>query len=358
MTRPYNFSAGPATLPEEVLREAQAEMLDWKGTGISVMEMSHRSKEFISIAEAAETDLRELLAIPANYKILFLQGGAMGQFAAVPMNLLAGKDSADYVVTGYWSKKAMDEAKSYCRPNLAASSQGSGFTSIVKQEDWTVSKDSAYLHYTDNETIHGVEFPYIPESDTPLVVDMSSNILSRRFKVENFGLIYAGAQKNIGPAGLTLVIVRDDLIGEALPVTPSVFNYKSQSESGSMLNTPPTYSWYVAGLTFKWLKVLGGVEAMEEINKRKADTLYEAIDNSKNFFNNVEKPYRSRMNIPFLLKDKSLEKRFMAEAEERGLLSLAGHRSVGGMRASLYNAMSEAGVKALSDFILEFDKTV
>jgi len=354
MSRVFNFSAGPAVLPEEVLEQAREEMLDWHGSGMSVMEMSHRGKEFVSIAAEAEQDLRDLLEIPDNYKVLFLQGGATGQFAAIPMNLLRGKGSADYVNTGSWSKKAISEAKKYCKVNVVASGEASNFMSIPPQSEWQLSDDAAYVHYTPNETISGVEFHWVPEVEAPLVADMSSTILSRPIDVSKFGLIYAGAQKNIGPAGLTLVIVREDLIGDALPQTPAVWDYKVQADADSMSNTPPTFGWYLAGLVFKWLKKRGGLQAMAELNKRKADKLYAAIDGSDFYSNPVDPAARSWMNIPFLLADSSLEKAFLEEAKEYGLMTLAGHRSVGGMRASIYNAMPEEGVDRLIEFMQDF----
>lgn len=356
MSRVFNFSAGPAMVPEEVLKQASEEMLDWRGTGMSVMEMSHRGKEFISIATEATQDLRDLLAVPENYKILFMQGGATGQFAAIPMNLLRGKKSADYINTGAWSKKAIAEAKKYCQVNVAASGEASKFLALPPQSDWQLDPNAAYVHYTPNETISGVEFSWVPEvGDVPLVADMSSTILSRPIDVSKFGLIYAGAQKNIGPAGLAIVIVREDLLGEALPITPSFLDYKVQADADSMSNTPPTYTWYLAGLVFKWLKSKGGLEAMAEINKRKADKLYAAIENSEGFYRSpVEASARSWMNVPFLLRSEDLEKPFLDEAKQAGLVTLAGHRSVGGLRASIYNAMPEEGVDRLVEFMQDF----
>ncbi|ANB03331.1 3-phosphoserine/phosphohydroxythreonine transaminase [Ectothiorhodospira sp. BSL-9] len=357
MTRVYNFSAGPAVLPEPVLERARAEMLDWNGTGMSVMEMSHRGKAFVSIAAQAEQDLRDLLKVPDNYKVLFLQGGASGQFAAVPMNLLRGKKQVDYVNTGSWSKKAISEAKKYADVNVVATSEADNFTHIPAFDSWQCNGDAAYLHYTPNETIGGVEFHWVPETgDVPLVADMSSNILSRPIDVSKYGVIYAGAQKNIGPAGLTLVIVRDDLIGDAMPGLPSILDYKVQADADSMSNTPPTYGWYLAGLVFQWLKELGGLEAMEQINRRKAEKLYTAIDNSAFYHNPVEVSARSLMNVPFTLADAELDGLFLKEAEQAGLTTLKGHRSVGGMRASIYNAMPEAGVDALVEFMVDFEQ--
>ncbi|GAB4348329.1 MAG: 3-phosphoserine/phosphohydroxythreonine transaminase [Gammaproteobacteria bacterium] len=357
MTRVYNFSAGPAMLPEEVLQQARDEMLDWRGSGMCVMEMSHRGKEFVSIAEQAEADLRELMAIPDNYKVLFLQGGATSQFAMVPMNLLRGKKTADYINTGSWSKKAIKEAGKFCEVNVAGSSEESGFTTIPPRDQWQLNPDAAYVHYTPNETIGGVEFHTIPEvGDVPLVADMSSTILSRPIDVSRFGVIYAGAQKNIGPAGLTIVIVRDDLIGETLPGTPSMFDYKNHADAGSMSNTPPTYAWYLAGLVFQWLKRQGGLEAMAQRNQRKAEKLYSVIDASDFYANPVDPECRSWMNVPFTLANPELDGDFLAQAKERGLVTLKGHRSVGGMRASIYNAMPEEGVDRLIDFMAEFER--
>ncbi len=357
MSRVFNFSAGPAMLPEEVLKQAQAEMTDWQGSGMSVMEMSHRGKEFMSIAEKATADLREIMAIPDSYEILFLQGGASSQFAMAPMNLLRGKSSADYINTGAWSKKAIAEAKRFCEVNVAASSEADKFSSAPVQNDLKLNANAAYVHYTPNETIGGVEFPYIPETgDVPLVADMSSTILSRPFDVTKFGVIYAGAQKNIGPAGLTVVIVRKDLMGQAMDGTPSMLDYKIQADAGSMYNTPPTYAWYLAGLVFAWIKNRGGLTAMAEINKRKADKLYAAIDGSDFYQNPVRPDCRSWMNVPFTLADADLDSVFLEEAKKEGLVTLKGHRSVGGMRASIYNAMPEAGVDALVAFMAEFEK--
>ncbi len=356
MSRVYNFSAGPAALPEEVLRQAQEEMLDWRGSGMSVMEMSHRGKEFTSIAEQAEADLRELMAIPDNYKVLFLQGGASAQFAMVPMNLLGGKKGADYINTGSWSKKAIAEAKRYCEVNIAGASPEGRFA-VPAQDDLQLSGDAAYVHYTPNETIQGIEFPYLPETgDVPLVADFSSTILSRPVDVSKYGIIYAGAQKNIGPAGLTVVIVREDLIGEPIAGTPTMFNYATMANAGSMYNTPPTYGWYLAGLVFQWLKRNGGLEVMAVINERKAEALYKAIDDSDFYNNPVDPACRSWMNVPFTLADAELDATFLAEAKEAGLVTLKGHRSVGGMRASIYNAMPEEGVQALIQFMAEFEK--
>jgi phosphoserine aminotransferase len=356
MARVFNFSAGPAVLPEEVLQQARDEMLECGKSGMSVMEMSHRGKDFMAIAEQAEKDVRELLAVPANYKVLFLQGGATAQFAMVPMNLLRGKDTADYLNTGDWSQKAIAEAKRYCKVNVAASSEDKNFTYIPERAQWKLNPDAAYVHYTPNETIRGVEFPGIPDTrGVPLAADFSSTLLSRPLDVSRFGVIYAGAQKNIGPAGLALVIAREDLMGRTLPGAPLMFDYKTHADHGSMYNTPPTYAWYIAGLVFRWLKRQGGLAAMAERNKRKADKLYAAIDDSGGFYRNpVEKSCRSWMNVPFTLPDPKLDESFMAEAKKSGLVALAGHRSVGGMRASVYNAMPEKGVDALIEFMREF----
>ena len=357
MTRKYNFSAGPAMIPQEVLEQAKAEMEDWHGSGMSVMEMSHRGKEYMSIAAEAEADIRDVMSIPDDYKVLFLQGGASSQFTAIPLNLLRGKDSADYVNTGAWSKKAIAEANRYCSVNVASSSEDSNFSNIHPFESWDRNPDAAYLHYTPNETIGGLEFPWIPETgDVPLVADMSSTILSRPLDVSKFGLIYAGAQKNIGPAGLTIVIVREDLIGEAMDITPAMMNYEIQAKADSMYNTPPTYAWYLAGLVFKWLKGKGGLEGMGEINKRKADKLYATIDASDFYKNPVDKEFRSWMNVPFTLANSDLDGEFLSQATERGLVTLKGHRSVGGMRASIYNAMPEEGIDALVEMMKDFEK--
>ncbi len=358
MTRVYNFSAGPAALPEDVLLQAQAEMLDWHGSGMSVMEMSHRGKEFMSIAEQAEADLRALMAIPDNYKVLFLQGGASSQFAAIPMNLVGSTGRADYFRTGSWSKKAIAEGKRFGDVRVTVDSEADGkFTTVPGAHEFNVTSDAAYVHYTPNETIEGVEFPYVPDTgDVPLVADMSSTILSRPVDVASFGLIYAGAQKNIGPAGLTLVIVRDDLIGNPINGTPTMFNYATQADAGSMYNTPPTYGWYLAGLVFKWLQDKGGLAGMAEINKRKAGLLYGAIDGSDFYANPVDPECRSWMNVPFTLANAELDAEFLKQAGEAGLKTLKGHRSVGGMRASIYNAMPEEGVKALVDFMAEFER--
>ena len=357
MSRIFNFSAGPSMLPEPVLQKAQQELLEWQGSGMSVMEMSHRGKYFSGIAEKLEADMRDLLKIPQNYQMLFLQGGATAQFAMIPMNLLGGKNKACYINTGAWSGKAIKEADKYCDVVVSASSKENGFTSIPSHQEWKIDPQAAYLHYTPNETIHGVEFSEVPETNgLPLVADMSSNILSRVVDIEKFGLIYAGSQKNMGPAGVTLVIVRDDLIGNADDRTPDVFNYAIQAKNNSMLNTPPTYNWYMLGLVLEWLKGLGGIESMEQRNINKAEKLYRFIDQSALYRNPVQEDCRSRMNIPFILNEKDLDSSFLKAAEENGLAELKGHRSVGGMRASIYNAMPEEGVDALIQFMAEFER--
>ena len=356
MTRVFNFSAGPAVLPEPVLRKAAEEMLDWHGSGMSVMEMSHRGKEFISIHAEAEALLRELLAIPASYKVLFVQGGAIGENAIVPMNLLRGKTGADYVNTGEWSKKSIKEAKKYCNVNVAASSEANGFTSIPPRGEWKLDPNAAYVHICSNETIGGVEYHWTPDvGDVPLVADMSSNILSQPIDVSKYGLIYGGAQKNIGPAGLTIVIVREDLLGKALAITPSAFDYAQQAANDSMLNTPPTYGIYIAGLVFNWIKAQGGLAAMQEHNRTKAALLYDYLDATPFYSNPVAKADRSLMNVPFKLKDAALDDAFLKGAQARGMLQLKGHRSVGGMRASIYNAMPIEGVRALVAYMKEFE---
>lgn len=358
MARIFNFSAGPAALPQAVLEQAQQEMLDWHGCGASVMEISHRGKEFMSIAAQAEADLRELMNIPDNYKVLFLQGGASTQFAMVPLNLCDAnkKSTMDYAFTGHWSKKAIAEGKRYGNVNVSVTTEESKFTSIPEQSAWQLSADAAYVHYTPNETIAGVEFSWVPETgDTPLVADMSSSILSRPIDVNKFGIIYAGAQKNIGPAGLTIVIIREDLVGKAGDNVPVMLNYKTHADSDSMYNTPPAYSWYIAGLVFQWLKKSGGLESIAKTNEAKAKKLYKVIDDSNGFYRNpVDINCRSIMNIPFILKDDALDKLFLEESAKAGLVQLKGHRSVGGMRASIYNAMPEAGIDALIDFMKQF----
>ena len=358
MTRVHNFSAGPAALPESVLQQAAAEMLDWQGSGMSVMEMSHRGPQFTAIAAEAESLLRELLHAPANYKLLFMQGGALAENAIVPMNMLRGRASADYIDTGEWSKKSLQEARRYGRVNVAASGADSGYTRIPARETWKLDPDAAYVHICSNETIGGLEYPAAPEvGEVPLVADMSSSILSQPIDVTRYGLIYGGAQKNIGPAGLTLVIVREDLLGQALPCTPTAFNYQVVADNGSMYNTPPTYAIYIAGLVFRWLKAQGGLAAMAAHNAAKSRLLYGALDASSFYSVPVQPAWRSRMNVCFRLPDERLDAAFLQGAEARGLVQLKGHRSVGGMRASLYNAMSLAGVQALVDWLHEFEKT-
>ncbi len=353
----YNFSAGPAVLPQAVLRQAQAELPDWHGTGMSVMEMSHRGRDFIAIAEAAEARLRELMAIGDDYRVLFLQGGATGQFAAVPMNLSAQDAAADYVITGNWSKRAHSEGARYLdRVNVAAAASPS--TYVPPAADWRLTPDADFVHITLNETIQGVRFDQVPDTgQVPLVADVSSIILSEPIDVSKFGVLYAGAQKNIGPSGLVVVIVRDDLLGRARAITPQVWNWTENAKSGSMINTPPTYAWYMAGLVFDWLAAQGGVPAIAEVNRRKAAKLYAVIDGSPFYANPVAPPNRSLMNVPFTLARPELEPDFLAGARAAGLVNLEGHRSVGGMRASIYNAMPEAGVDALIDFMKEFEAT-
>lgn len=358
MTRIWNFSAGPAALPEEVLKQAQEELLDWQGAGCSVMEMSHRGKEFMSILDQAEADLRELMGIPEQYRVLFLQGGATQQFAQIPMNLLAGR-SADYIVTGSWSKKAYKEAQRIGTVRCAASTEESGFTRLPTAEEIKLDPFAAYLHVCTNETIHGVEIPAqrIADTGVPLVADMSSHILSRPVPVEKFGVIYAGAQKNIGPSGVTLVIIHRDLLGMAPLTIPTVMDYAVMAENGSMLNTPPTYGIYIAGLVFQWLKRQGGLAGIDAVNAEKARILYECIDNSGGFYTNpVDPDCRSRMNVPFVLADGGLDAAFLADAKAAGMLGLKGHKSVGGMRASIYNAVSLDAVQALVGFMNDFAK--
>jgi phosphoserine aminotransferase len=361
MKRPFNFSAGPAAMPQEVLTEAASEMLDWHDSGMSVMEMSHRGKEFIAIYEQAEADLRELLAVPGNFKILFMQGGGLAENAIVPLNLSRG-GVADFVVTGSWSQKSQQEARKYCTVNIAASSEADGHTSLPDPTTWQLSQGASYVHVCTNETINGVEYHTLPDlkalgSDAPLVIDFSSQVASRPVDWSRVGLAFGGAQKNLGPAGLTLVVVREDLLGHALPVCPSAFNYKTVADNQSMYNTPPTYAIYIAGLVFQWLKRQGGIAAMEARNKAKAALLYDAIDNSQLDLNKVAGNCRSRMNVPFFLRDESLNEAFLAGARAHGLLQLKGHKSVGGMRASIYNALPLEGVQALVDYLREFEKT-
>jgi phosphoserine aminotransferase len=356
--RTFNFSAGPAVLPEPVLRRAADEMLDWHGSGMSVMEMSHRGKEFIGIASKAEADFRKLLAVPDNYRVLFLQGGAMAENALIPMNLLGQKTSADYVNTGEWSKKSIKEAGKYCEVNVAASAADRDFTYVPAEETWRLDPDAAYVHVCTNETIGGVEYNFVPDTHgVPLVADMSSHLLSRAVDVAKYGVIYGGAQKNIGPAGLTLVVVREDLLGHALPITPSAFNWKEQADNDSMLNTPPTYSIYIAGLVFEWLLEQGGIAAIEQRNIAKATLLYDYLDQSRFYSNPVAIGDRSRMNIPFRLSDSTLDEAFLKGAQQNHMVQLKGHRVVGGMRASIYNAMPIEGVQALVAYMKEFERT-
>jgi phosphoserine aminotransferase len=355
--RVFNFAAGPATMPLEVLEEARDELTDWRGSGTSVLEVSHRGKAFTSVALEAEIRLRELLAIPREYRVLFLQGGASGQFAAIPLNLTRTESTVDYLNTGAWSKKAIGEAQRFAHVHVAADEAASHYTTVPAAASVHVSPQAAYLHYTANETIGGVEFPYIPDcGPVPLIADMSSNILSRPVPVERFGLIYAGAQKNIGPAGLAVVIVRDDLIGRARPETPSIFDYQAMADDNSMLNTPPTFAWYIAGLVFKWLQAQGGLPVIAARNEAKAQLLYATIDRSGFYRNPVTHACRSWMNVPFTLRDPQLDAAFLTQARAAGLVNLEGHRTVGGMRASLYNAMPLEGVQALVAFMQDFER--
>ena len=360
-TRPYNFSAGPAAIPEEVLRQAAAEMMDWHGSGMSVMEMSHRGKEFISIYEQAETDLRELLAIPAHFSILFMQGGGLAENAIVPLNLSRGTE-ADFVITGSWSQKSLKEARKYCTAHVAASTEADDYTRLPAPTSWKLASDTAYVHICSNETIHGVEYQTLPDlkalgSQAPLVIDFSSHVASRPVDWSRVGLAFGGAQKNLGPAGVTLVVVREDLLGHALPACPSAFDYKTVADNRSMYNTPPTWAIYIAGLTFQWLKSQGGIAAIEQRNIAKSHLLYDFIDQSQFYVNKVATDCRSRMNVPFFLRDESRNEAFLAGAKGRGLLQLKGHKSVGGMRASIYNAMPIAGVQALVDYLQEFERS-
>lgn len=358
MARVINFSAGPAALPLEVLEQARAEMPDWQGSGMSVMEVSHRSKAFIAVAEQAEADLRELLGISDDYAVMFLQGGATQQFALLPMNLAQPGDTVDYLVTGSWSKKAAKEAGVVRNANVVADGADSNYTDVPAIDSWQLDSNAAYFHYTPNETIGGVEIHEPPQvGAVPIVADMSSTILSRPIEVDRFGAIYAGAQKNIGPAGLTIVIMRRDLLDRVPNDVPNILRYKSHAEGGSMLNTPPTFAWYLAGLVFQWLKGQGGLAAMARQNQAKAELLYNAVDTSGFYANPVAKPYRSWMNVPFTLAKPELDGAFLTQAEAAGLLNLKGHRSVGGMRASIYNAMPIDGVQTLVDFMAEFERT-
>ena len=354
----FNFCAGPAMLPKPVMARAQKEFINWSNTGSSVMELSHRSEIYMEMAAKAESDLRDLMKIPANYKVLFCHGGGRGQFSAVPLNLLPAGKSADYIVDGSWSKTAAEEAQNFGDINVInISKDDDGVTSIISPEDWPINPNAAYVHYCPNETVNGIEINEIPETNgVPLVADMSSTILSHEIDVSKFGVIYAGAQKNIGPSGLTIVIVREDLLGHAQKATPCIMNYKTSANNDSMYNTPPTYAWYLAGLVFQWLKEIGGVKAIAKINQEKAELLYQAIDNSELYQNNIIEKYRSKMNIPFWLKDESLNEKFLSQAEQHGLMALQGHRIVGGMRASIYNAMPLEGVKALVEFMKKFEK--
>jgi phosphoserine aminotransferase len=356
--RVYNFSAGPAMLPEPVLQQAKDELLDWNGSGMSVMEVSHRSKEFVACAERAEASLRDLMGIPGDYRVLFLQGGAFGQFAAVPLNLAADGAPADYLSTGDWSAKAVAEARKYVTPRVIADEKPDNYVRVPAAGSFQVNADAAYLHYTPNETIRGVEFGYVPDAgDVPLVADLSSTILSRPIDVSRFGVIYAGAQKNMGPSGMCVVIVRDDLLERARPATPSVWHYANMAANGSMLNTPPTFGWYLLGLVYDWVQAQGGLTAMAARNRAKAEALYGFIDASDFYANPVQPDSRSWMNVPFLIARPELEKTFVAQAAQAGLTNLGGHRSVGGMRASIYNAMPLEGVLALIDFMKEFERT-
>lgn len=355
MSRVFNFSAGPATLPQSVLEQVQAELLDWRGRGMSVMEMSHRDQAFMTIAAEAEADLRELLGLSRDFEVLFMQGGASAQFALVPMNLLQGRSGADFVITGVWSRKAAMEFEKYGRPNIVAEPAGGCYVRVPAPQDWQRSADAAYLHYTPNETIEGVEFHFVPPAGAvPLVADFSSSFLSRPIDMQSHALIYAGAQKNLGPAGLTVVIVRKDLLGEPHPALPSVFGYRATAAHDSMLNTPPCFAWYVSGLVLKWIRQQGGLAAMESRNARKSKMLYDYIDSEPFYRCPVERPARSRMNVVFRLADAGADAAFLRGAQAAGLAGLKGHRLVGGMRASLYNAMSEDGVATLVDYMREF----
>ena len=356
MTRAHNFCAGPAALPQPVLEHAQAELLNWSGSGTSVMEVSHRSPEFVDVASKAEATLRRLLGITDDYAVLFLQGGASLQFAAVPLNLSGTGQAVDQIVTGQWSKKAFQEGQRYGPVNVAATSEASNFTKVPPQDAWQLDSDAAYLHYCPNETIGGLEFDFVPRVKVPLVADMSSTILSRPIDVQQYGVIYAGAQKNIGPAGLCLVIVHRELLGRARAETPAMLNWQTAADNDSMYNTPPTFAMYLTGLVFQWLEKLGGLEVIAAINRRKADKLYHVIDESNFYDNPVEPISRSLMNVTFTLADDRLDPIFLQEAEQAGLLNLKGHRSVGGMRASLYNAVEEASVEALCDFMQDFEQ--
>lgn len=356
----FNFSAGPAMLPQEVMQQAQEELINWQGLGTSVMEVSHRGKPFIEVADQAEADLRELLQIPANYTVLFMHGGGRAQFSAVPLNITKSSDLSQHLVTGQWSVGAEEEAQKFCRSSIVAKSKEiEGKMYVPKQDEWSIAEEPGYFHYCTNETVDGIEIDWVPKSQSgkvPIVADMSSNILSKPLKIEDFGIIYAGAQKNIGPSGLSVVIVRNDLIGFARKDTPAIFNYQLQAASGSMYNTPPTFSWYLAGLVFKWLKAQGGLTEIARVNKQKSHVLYKQIDATGFYSNNVHNEYRSKMNVTFKLSDESLNEVFLKQAESNGLVALKGHRAVGGMRASIYNAMPLAGAQALADFMKEFER--
>lgn len=355
--RVLNFSAGPAALPYDVLQTIQQDLFSYHGSGMSIMEMSHRGKVFIEVAQTAEQDLRDILAIPDNYKVLFMQGGGRAQYSMVPLNLLRDQDKADYVYSGLWSGLSIEEAKRYCCVNLAASAEPSNFTSLPAASQWSLDRDSAYLHYVDNETVHGLELQYVPETDNvPLVCDMSSNLLSRPVDVSRFGCIYACAQKNVGISGLTIVIVREDLLGDAMPMTPFMYNYENYAKQESMCNTPPTFAWYVAGLIFKWIKANGGLAKQAEINESKSSQLYTLIDSTDFYQNHVEPQFRSRMNVVFTLPSEELTSQFLAEAEQQGLSGLKGHRAVGGIRASIYNAIDENAVATLASFMRHFEQ--
>lgn len=356
MSRVYNFGAGPATLPLPVLEQIQSELLDWHNLGLSILELGHRTKEFTELAEKTEADLRELLTIPSNYKVLFLHGGGRSQFAMVPMNLLQDKTSADYLETGIWSNLASIEAKRYCHVNVVASSKDSGYRTVPAVETWSLNPQAAYFYYCDNETVNGVELPFVPPVTVPLVTDMSSNFLSREIDINKFGLIFAGAQKNVAIAGVTIVIVRDDLLTSVLPQTPSMFTYKIHTDNNSMYNTPPIFAWYVASLVFEWIKKQGGVKQMQEQNQKKANKLYQFIDQCDFYYNFVEKKFRSRMNVVFNLKDETLNDLFLQQSTEAELAFLKGHKLVGAMRASIYNAMPESGIDALINFMTDFAK--
>lgn len=356
----FNFSAGPAMLPKEVMQQAQEEFIDWQGLGTSVMEVSHRGKPFIEVAEQAEADLRALLQIPSNYTVLFMHGGGRGQFSAVPMNIAKQTDLSQHLVTGQWSVSAEQEAQKFCRSKIVATSQKrDGKMYVPKQDVWSIAEESGYFHYCTNETVDGIEIDWVPKSisgNVPIVADMSSNILSKPLNIEDYGIIYAGAQKNIGPSGLSVVIVRNDLIGNARSDCPAIFNYQLQGNSGSMYNTPPTFSWYLAGLVFKWLKAQGGLKEIAALNSQKSQALYQQIDATGFYQNNVHTEYRSKMNVTFQLSNEALNDLFLQQAESNGLVALKGHRAVGGMRASIYNAMPLAGVQALADYMKEFER--